>query len=1146
MKLLRMLPLLLASLPAWAQYVATQQVGVGYPALTSATQISLAASASLDPKDRGRTTIPIGFDFPFYNRTYSQITVTANGVLFLEPSTGTDTDSDFLANATIPNASEPNGVIAPLWDDLIGNNPTSVVRRQSVTGSNGVGLAIEFKDWSRWPAGYFLTFQVRIWQNGIVEYFYDSMSGMGAIAITATVGIESPTGNAGTRGLSSCTSNCSPVLRLLPDGGVETPNHFDIGTSGIPFVVNYLRFGPSAGFDMQASTLQVNSVAQVGSDLVVNTTFGLRNFGTVTEPAFDYGLYLSEDTIFDPATDIQLTPAPSTHTAMQPLASDSIALTGSTPAPDGGLFYLVAVIGQDGGETNPFNNVIFSSVPYTAGVDLVAENVTPPPVTGPGDTPTVQLRFSNQGIEAAGSVNVKLWASYDSELSSNDWLLTSENISVSSGQQITQGLSFLIPNSAVAGDYYVLMQLDDGPDAGAILELSETNNVISSSTRMQVRQADLVVTQVRVMRSTPPIEDVDHVFLGEDARFEALVANTGGAVAPDVIVSFYLSENESLFAAGDPRLGQVVAGSFGPGESRWVVLPSALVPSMRLNGTALPVQPYFFFAAAVSAGLMETDQFNNFTHAPPVLGRLPAADYTPIEMVAPSRAGGGEIVPVTRTFANIGNRPGAPVKYRYYLSANSTITTDDLPLTRVLSNGEVLEGSVTLNVGQTDTATELLRLPADVAQASYFIGVLIDSANEVDEADEENNGLPSALVQVFPSTLGLANTALPPAVVGLPYSVQLEGKGGNGTYFITLADPGSLPDGLTLSSSGVISGVPTEPWAGPIIVTVTSNEHSTTAAVTIRVTGATGSLQLQATPLPAPIFNVAYRARFGAVGGAGNYRYVLLDGLLPTGLSLAEDGLITGTPSDPLGTQRIFVVRCSDLAGNTDTRTFTMTVIDSAPFSIITPQLPDGETGTQYLSVVAAADRLGAAVSLPVRWRVIEGALPSGVVIEASDQASAFVSGTPDRPGLYQFTIEATDAQGRIAAHTFVVTIFASGVTARADGTRIVKPGGDVRVDFTGTQLPAGAKWYLRSGQLPPGVTFGEDGVVSGTLPADAPTKLFTFSAIVGLGPAEPLSEVWWTIEVNPVIPGKNGCGVAGSELLILGVLGLLFRRRRA
>lgn len=1130
MKLLRMLPLLCAALPAWAQYVATPQAGVGYPALTSATQVPLAAPGSNDPKDKGRYTLPLGFDFPFYNRVYSQITVTANGVLFLEPSSGANTSSDFPANVAIPNGSEPNGVIAPLWDDLIGSNQTSVVQRQAVTGSNGQGLAVEFKDWSRWPAGYFLTFQVRIWSNGVIEFFYGSMTGMGPTPLSATIGVESPAGTVGTRGLTNCTNDCSLTS-------------FDPTGSGTP--INYLRFGPPAGYDLQAVTLTVNSVAPSGSDLSASTTFKLRNFGTTASPTFDYGLYLSEDTIFDPGVDVQLTPAPATHAALPALASDTLTLGGTTPLPDGGTFYLLAVINQDSGETNAFNNVIASSVPYTAGVDLIAESVTPPPVTGPGDTAQVAVHFSNQGIESAGQVNAKLYASYDAELSANDWLLTSQDLSVAGGQQVSQTMSFLIPNSAVAGDYYVILQLDDGPDAGAIVELSDSNNVVSSATRMQVRQADLVVQEVRVLRATPPIEEVDHVFLGEPARFEALVANVGGAVAPDVIVSFYLSENETLFAAGDPRIGQVIAGDFGPGESRWVELPSAVVPSQRLNGTALPVQPYFFFAAAVSAGLMETDLFNNFEHATPVLGRLPAADYAPTEMVAPARAGGGEIVPVTRTFANLGNRDGAPVKYRYYLSANSTITTDDLPVTRVLPTGDVLDGTVTLAVGQTDTASELVRLPANVSQASYYLGVLVDSAGEVDEAEEDNNGLPSSPVQVFPATLGLANTVLPDAVVGLPYSVQLEGTGGNGNYQFSLADPSSLPAGLTLSPTGLISGVPTEAAAGPIIFTVSSNEHDATAALTIRVTGATGSLQLQSAPLPAPIYNVAYRAQLGAVGGAGGYRFAIIDGVLPLGLSLTEGGVLSGTPTDALGTQRAFVVRCTDLAGNTDARAFVMTVIDSAPFSIVTQQVPDGQTGVAYLQLVYAADRLGAAVSLPVRWRVIDGALPPGLALEASMQDNAFLSGTPDRPGRYAFTIEATDAQGRIASHPYVVTIFTAGVTARADGTRIVKPGGEVRVDFTGTSLPSGAKWFLRSGQLPPGTTFSEAGVLTGTVPADAATRLHTFSVSVGLSAAEPLSEVWWTVEVNPVIPTKTGCAATGPELLVLGVLGLLARRRR-
>ena len=59
------------------------------------------------------------------------------------------------------------------------------------------------------------------------------------------------------------------------------------------------------------------------------------------------------------------------------------------------------------------------------------------------------------------------------------------------------------------------MQLDDGPDAGAIPERSELNNVVASATQMQVRQADLVVTAVRVLRAAAPYDELSSVFFGE-------------------------------------------------------------------------------------------------------------------------------------------------------------------------------------------------------------------------------------------------------------------------------------------------------------------------------------------------------------------------------------------------------------------------------------------------------------------------------------------------------------------------------------------------------------------------------------------------------------------------------------------------------
>ena len=83
-------------------------------------------------------------------------------------------------------------------------------------------------------------------------------------------------------------------------------------------------------------------------------------------------------------------------------------------------------------------------------------------------------------------------------------------------------------------------------------------------------------------------------------------------------------------------------------------------------------------------------------------------------------------------------------------------------------------------------------------------------------------------------TLELVTDELPDAPPGLPYSQMLEATGGDGTYFWSVIG-GALPDGLSLSDDGAITGTPTVEGVFTFNVVVLSGEQAVTAELSIDV-----------------------------------------------------------------------------------------------------------------------------------------------------------------------------------------------------------------------------------------------------------------------------------------------------------------------
>ncbi len=792
-------------------------------------------------------------------------------------------------------------------------------------------------------------------------------------------------------------------------------------------------------------------------------------------------------------------------------------------------------------ETNEMNNVISTPVPYSAAVDLVAQAVVAPPLVGPGDPIAVDVQFTNAGFAPAGVVDVKLWASLDAQLTPDDRLLTQTTVSVAGGQQVAQPLSFVMPAGLRADDYVVLLQLDDGPAPGSVVEVSDGNNVVASAARLQVRQADLVVGDLKVRAATAPFAETRKAFFGEPLRLEALVQNAGGARATNVRVAFYLSDNETLNALNDPLVGEVTGLTLQAGEAQWVTLPAGLVPTQSNAHVPLLPQDYFLFAAAVAPGLAELNALNNTFRSAPTLVIAPGPNLVALGVRAPTRLGAGEVVAVSRTLANVGNRSASVAQYRYFLSANDIITTEDVPLLIVTSSGEVSSLPVTLGEGQVDSAVDLVRAPANVTAASWSVGVLIDPDNTIDETDETDNGAASSPSVVVSQGLALATPSLPDALVGKPYLAQLTATE---PATFALADAAELPSGLGLTPAGLLSGTPTNSGLSAITFVVSSSGRQAVGRRTLRVASATTTLALTSTALPPAVVQRPYDAVLGAAGGMAPYEFTLARGALPDGVTLEPSGRLQGVVAAAAGRVASFVVRVTDLLGNRDERAFSLTVSDETPLTLQTSRVAEGVVGVEYVQELLATGVGGGLVE----WAVVGGALPRGLTLEPSTSARVVISGTPLRAGSWSFAVEASDG-GRRDTASYVLVVLPRGAALTGELPSVVAPGEVVSASLALEPPVPEAIIFVESGRLPAGLAITEVGL-AGTVSTDAPLErsTFTLAARVGDGPSFALRPAAITIGATGTAAGR-GCSSSGAAwpevLLALSAMRWRARARR-
>lgn len=323
--------------------------------------------------------------------------------------------------------------------------------------------------------------------------------------------------------------------------------------------------------------------------------------------------------------------------------------------------------------------------------------------------------------------------------------------------------------------------------------------------------------------------------------------------------------------------------------------------------------------------------------------------------------------------------------------------------------------------------------------------------------------------------------------VGTAFFKQIRARAGCLPYkFSVLA--GSLPDGLSLSSDGRVTGTPTKLGTFRFWLRLAgvgcANEF---AEREFELTVNSVRVQVTTSQLPAGLVGTPYTFRL-AGQGSGQLTWSLAAGALPDGLALGSNGTISGTPTK-IGDSAI-TVKLTDTQNpqRSDTKNLVLSIVEPLKLTAA-PARPSAEVGRPFSTTVKATGG-----KAPYTWT--PGQLPDGLTF---DPATGIVSGTPTTAGTYSINLTVTDALATATAIELEIRVAAPLALATATlKSATVGRAYALKLRTTGGVRPL--KWRILSGKLPSGLKLdAKTGALIGT-PRAAGTARITVAVRDALG----------------------------------------------
>ncbi len=333
------------------------------------------------------------------------------------------------------------------------------------------------------------------------------------------------------------------------------------------------------------------------------------------------------------------------------------------------------------------------------------------------------------------------------------------------------------------------------------------------------------------------------------------------------------------------------------------------------------------------------------------------------------------------------------------------------------------------------------------------------------------------------SDITIQTSSLNSATATEPYSQTLSAAGVTGGNWSWTISSGSLPNGLSLSSAGTLSGTPdtsTEDTQSTFTVLATNSQcQNSPASRSLTLAVGVPPMSITTQSLSDGIYGETYSQTMSATGGQpADYQWSATG--LPNGLSLSPGGVLSGTPTTA-GTATAQITVADSTGGTPAVSAYYTVTVTFPPLQITTGSLNSGQDTVVYGNQTLTATG-GTAMEFPPQDRPAmyvwsATGLPDGLSLSSS----GVLSGAPTQNGTFNPQITVADAAGNAPSLTQTFTLNIALAPLAFTTTTLTAIQGQSyngQIIAQGGQAPYSIS--LLSGSLPTGLHFN-DGTIYGT-----------------------------------------------------------------